>query len=184
MTGYSRYTLLQRLFHWAVAICVLLVLPMGLTLGVLGFDGVKNTFGMETTNLIYKYHKTFGVIILGLMILRLALRLFFGRPEYDPPLPSISRIASKIVHGLFYVLLLIQPVLGWAATSAGGFPIEFFNWKLPALIAKDPALSKSLYAMHGTVGLLLLVLIVVHISAALMHWRILRDTVMKRISLF
>ena len=71
MTGYPRYSVLQRLIHWAVAICVLFVLPMGLTLGVLGFDGVKNTFGMDATNFIYKYHKTFGVIILGLMILRL-----------------------------------------------------------------------------------------------------------------
>jgi len=184
MIGYSRYSLLQRLIHWAVAICVVFVLPMGLTLGVLGFDGVKNTFGMEATNFIYKYHKTFGVIILGLMTLRLAVRLVLGKPEYDEPLPSVSRVASGISHWLLYVLLLIQPVLGWTATSAGGFPIEFFNWKLPALLAKDPALSKSLYAVHGTFGLLLLVLITIHISAALAHRYMLRDTVMKRMSLF
>ncbi len=184
MTGYSRYSVLQRLIHWAVAICVLFVLPMGLTLGVLGFDGLKNTFGMDATNFIYKYHKTFGVIILGLMALRLVLRLIRGKPEYASPLPSVSRVASRIVHGLFYVLLLVQPMLGWAATSAGGFPIDFFNSKLPALLSKDPALSKSLYAIHGTVGLLLLVLITIHISAALMHWLMLRDTVMKRMSLF
>ncbi len=184
MTGYSRYSVLQRLIHWAVAICVLFVLPMGLTLGVLGFDGLKNTVGLDATNVINKYHKTYGVSMLGLMALRLDLRLIRGKPEYDPPLPSISRVASRIVHGLFYVLLLVQPMLGWAATSAGGFPIEFFNSKLPALLSKDPALSKSLYAIHGTVGLLLLVLITIHISAALMHWLMLRDTVMKRMSLF
>jgi cytochrome b561 len=184
MTGYSRYSVLQRLIHWAVVICVLFVLPMGLTLGVLGFDGVKNTFGMDATNFLYKYHKTFGVIILGLMTVRLILRLIRGKPEYDPPLPSISRVASRISHGLLYVLLLVQPVLGWAATSAGGFPIEFFNSKLPALLGKDPALSKSLYAIHGTVGLLLLVLITIHVGAALMHRLMLRDTVMKRMSLF
>ena len=184
MTGYSRYSVLQRLIHWAVAICVIFVLPMGLTLGILGFDGVKNTFGMDATNFLYKYHKTFGVIILGLMILRLALRLVRGKPEYDQPLPSISRVASRISHGLLYLLLLVQPMLGWAATSAGGFPIEFFNSKLPALLSKDPALSKSLYAIHGTVGLLLLVLITIHVSAALMHRFMLRDTVMKRMGLF
>ncbi len=184
MTGYSRYSLLQRLIHWAVAICVICLLPAGLTLGILGFDGVKNTFGIDITNALYKYHKTFGIIVLGLMTLRLVLRLIRGKPEYDSPLPSVSRVASRISHWLLYVLLLVQPVLGWAATSAGGFPIEFFNSKLPALLAKDPALSKSLYAMHGTVGLLLLVLITVHIGAALMHWLMLRDTVMKRMSLF
>ncbi len=184
MTGDPRYTLVQRLIHWAVAICVIFVLPMGLTLGVLGFDGIKNTFGIDVANAIPKYHKTFGIIILGLMVLRLAVRLARGKPEYASPLPNVSRVASRIAHWLIYVLLLVQPVLGYSATSAGGSPIEFFDWKLPALIAKDPALSDSLYAIHGTVGLLLLVLITIHVSAALMHWLMLRDTVMKRMSLF
>ncbi|MFQ5567359.1 MAG: cytochrome b [Paracoccaceae bacterium] len=184
MTDQFRYHLLQRLLHWAVALCVIFVLPLGLTLGVLGFEGLKNNFGMDATNFIYKYHKTFGVIILVLMIARLAARLILGKPEYDAPLPGISRVASRISHWMLYVLLLIQPVLGWTATSAGGFPAEFFNWKLPALLAKDPALSKTLYALHGTVGLLLLVLVTIHISAALAHRYMLRDTVMKRMSLF
>ena len=184
MTGYSRFSLFQRLIHWAVAICVLFVLPMGLTLGILGFDGLKNTFGMDATNFIYKYHKTFGVIILGLMTLRLVLRLVLGKPEYDPPLPSVSRVASRIVHGLFYVLLLVQPMLGWAATAAGGFPIEFFNTTLPKLIGKDKDLSETLYMVHGAVGALILTLIAIHVGAALTHRFIKRDTVMKRMSLF
>jgi len=78
----------------------------------------------------------------------------------------------------------VQPMLGWAATAAGGFPIEFFNSQLPKLIAKDPALSETLYMVHGAVGALILTLIAVHVGAALMHAFIKRDTVMKRMSLF
>ena len=77
-----------------------------MTLGILGFDGVKNAFGMEVTNLLYKYHKTFGVILLGLMTLRLIVKLMQGRPEYDPPLPRFNKAASGAVHGLLYVALL------------------------------------------------------------------------------
>ena len=184
MTGDPQYALLQRLIHWLVAIIVICVLAAGLMLGVLGFEGFKNNFGIDVTNAVYKYHKTFGIIVLGLMILRLVMRLRYRRPEYDPPLPPFNKVVSRLVHGTFYVLLLVQPILGWSATASGGFPIEFFNWKLPPLLGKDVALSTTLYDIHGVVGLLLLTLITVHVSAALMHWRIIRDTVMKRMSLF
>ena len=184
MTGHARYSLLHRLIHWAVAVIAICVLAVGLTLGILGFDGVKATFGMDTTNLLYKYHKTFGVVLLGLMTIRLALRLTLGRPDYDPPLPRFNKVASEIVHGMLYVVLLVQPILGWAATAAGGYPIEFFNTTLPQFIAKDPELSKTLYSLHFANGLLLLGLIGIHVGAALMHWLVLRDTVMKRMSLF
>ena len=184
MAGYPRYTLAQRLIHWAVAVIAICVLSVGLTLGILGFDGVKATFGIETTNLLYKYHKTFGVVLLGLMTLRLILRLTLGRPAYDPPLPRFNKVASEAVHGLLYVALLIQPMLGWAATAAGGFPVEFFNSKLPGLIAKDKALSETLYGLHGAVGWTIITLITIHIGAALMHAFIKRDAVMKRMSLF
>lgn len=184
MTGYARYHLLQRLIHWAVAIIAICMLAAGATLGILGFDGLKETFGMPVTNAIYKYHKTFGVIMLGLMTLRLLLKLTLGRPDYDPPLPRFNKVASAMVHGLLYVALLVQPMLGWAATAAGGFPIEFFNTTLPKLIGKDKDLSETLYMVHGAVGALILTLIAIHVGAALTHRFIKRDTVMKRMSLF
>jgi len=180
----ARYTLLQRLLHWIVAVLVIGVLGVGLTLGFLGFEGAKQAFGETATNVLYNLHKTFGVIVLALMTLRLIARLTLGRPEYAPPLPRLNRVASAIVHGLLYVALLAQPMLGWAATAAGGFPVEFFNAKLPALIGKDEALSELLYAIHGGVGWLILALIAVHVGAALMHAYVKRDTVMQRMSLF
>ena len=178
-----RYTLLQRLIHWTVAVIAVCVLAVGLTLWYLGFDGVKSTFGMDVTNLLYKYHKTLGVVLLGLMTLRLILKRLLGKPDYRPPLARWQKIASEAVHGLLYVALLVQPLLGWAATAAGGYPIEFFSWTLPKLLSKDPGLSETLYAAHGAVGLVILALVAVHVGAALMHWLILRDTVMKRMSL-
>ena len=62
----TRYTLLQRLIHWAVAVIAVCVLAAGLILGILGFDGLKNGYGIEVTNFVYKYHKTFGVVLLVL----------------------------------------------------------------------------------------------------------------------
>ena len=64
-------------------IYVLAALGVGMTLGFLGYDGVKESFGDEVTNALYTYHKTFGVMILALMILRLALRLGDSRALGD-----------------------------------------------------------------------------------------------------
>ena len=57
------------------------------------------------------------------------------------------------MHASLYVLLILQPMLGWAATAAGGFPVQFFRWTLPGLLAKDEAFSKTLYGIHGVEAL-------------------------------
>jgi cytochrome b561 len=179
----NRYALVQRLLHWLIALLVLGVLGVGMTLGFLGFDGVKQTFGDQATNALYTYHKTFGILVLVLMLARLGFRLGLGTPPYRQALGGLERAASRTVHGLFYVALLAMPVLGWLATAAGGYPVQFFGWTLPGLIGKDKALSETLFWFHGLVGWVLLVLIVVHLGGAMWHWLIKRDGVMERMSL-
>jgi cytochrome b561 len=76
------------------------------------------------------------------------------------------------------------PVVGWLATAAGGYPVQFFAWKLPGLIAKDPALSETLFQLHGILGWAFLALLALHIAGAMRHWLIKRDGVMRRMSLF
>jgi len=178
----TRYTLAQRLLHWLIALMVLGSLAVGLVFMTLEYEGTVKRFGDEMTNTLYKYHKTFGVILLALMILRAALRWLYPPPPYRPPLPSFERIASRSVHLLFYALLLAMPVVGWLATAAGGYPVEFFDMKLPGLIGKDEALSQLLFQLHGIGGLLLLGLIALHIAGALRH-AIRKDGVMQRMSL-
>ncbi len=178
-----RYPLIHRLLHWVVAVIVAFMLAVGFTFLFLTFDGVLATFGQETTNLLYKYHKSFGVVILGLMVLRLAMRTAGGKPPYRPPLDAMERRLSAAVHGGLYAALIVQPLLGWAATAAGGYPIEFFGAVLPGFLSKDPALSTSLYAAHAVVGWVILVLVGLHVAGALRHWLLIRDGVMSRMSL-
>ncbi len=178
-----RYALIQRLLHWLIAFLVVVLLGAGILLGNLGFDGLKETFGADTTNALYKYHKTFGVLLLALMALRLILRLALGAPPYARPLAPWQHTASRAVHGLFYALLIAMPVLGWLGTAAGGYPVQFFEWNLPGLIGKDAKLSETLFDLHGLVGYVLLALILVHVAAALTHWLKWRDGVMERMAL-
>lgn len=176
----NRYTLGQRLIHWLMAIMILGTLAVGMIFAILEFKGTLETFGKDTTNLLYKYHKTFGILIGALIILRIALKLATPRPEYDPPLKRFDRIASASLHGFFYVALVVMPITGWLATGASGFPVEFFNWNLPAILSKDKDLGALLYEIHGVFGWLLLIGAIVHIGAAVKHWLIDRDGVMGR----
>ncbi|AHE98521.1 cytochrome B561 [Thioalkalivibrio paradoxus ARh 1] len=179
-----RYALVQRLLHWLVAVLVVLALIAGGTIGVLGFEGMRATFGAGGTDFFYTAHKTMGVLILGLMVLRLATRLTLGKPAYAVPLPAAQRLASQTVHTLFYVLLLVMPVLGWLATASGGFPVHLFHIELPGLIGRNDALSETLFLWHRIVGITLVALIVLHVAGAIYHWKIRRDGVMQRMSLF
>lgn len=180
----NRYSLAQRVLHWVIALLVVPVLAVGITLGLLGFEGTKAAFGSDATNALYTYHKTFGILILGLMAVRIAVRLRRGAPAYETPLTGFERVASRLVHVLLYAVLLVMPVLGWLATAAGGYPVQFFGWNLPGLIGKDKALSETLFWLHGLGGGVLAGLIALHVAGALRHWLVKRDGVMARMGLF
>lgn len=179
-TSAQGYPAVRKLLHWVVALCVILTLIGGLMLWKYGFMGLKDNFGIETTNLVYKYHKSFGLLILILMTVRIIAKLMMPDPPHVPPLSAFHRIASKSVHGLLYLLLLAQPVVGWVATSAGGFPAEFFGGAFPDLVGKDKALSEALYGVHGALGWLIILLVAIHIGAALLHRFVYKDGVMAR----
>jgi cytochrome b561 len=178
----DRFTLAQRALHWLMALIVAGLLAVGLTFMVLGYQGTVDAFGNEVTNSLYKYHKTFGILVLVLMILRAVLRWLSPPPPYAQPLSPFERLASRTVHLLFYLLLIGMPIGGWLATAAGGYPVQFFDLELPGLIGKDEGLSETLFRFHGYAGLLLLALIVLHVGAGIRHLRR-KDGVVRRISL-
>jgi len=183
MTGdflMARYSLLQRLLHWLIAVIVIAVLVGGFLIDEFGFKGLVESFGQDMTNLIYKYHKTFGVVILGAMVVRLIVKVMRGKPAYDQPLSSFEARASSAVHVLFYVRLFLMPILGWLATAAGGFPVEFFNWTLPGLLGVDKELSETLYYLHGVVGSIIAVLVLVHIAGVIKHVFVNKDQLLPR----
>jgi cytochrome b561 len=165
-----------------MAILVAALLIVGLTFMVLGYQGTVDNFGNEATNLLYKYHKTFGILVLALILVRLLLRWLSPPPPYKQPLSPLERAASRTVHLLFYALLIAMPIGGWLATAAGGYPVQFFEFELPGLIGKNEELSETLFQFHGYAGLLLLALTLVHVGAGIRHL-LRRDGVVHRISL-
>ena len=179
----ARYALVQRLLHWFIAVLVIGALILGVLLWAYGFEGLRASFGLPATNAVYTSHKTAGVLILGLMGLRLALRVVLGAPPAPSTLSPAVAAAAGATHLAFYGLLILMPVIGWAATAAGGFPVAFFSATLPPLIGKNEALSVILFRVHALLGLAIAALVLLHVAAALRHWLVLKDAVMRRITL-
>lgn len=183
--GRYRYNLIQRLLHWAVALAVLGMLAGGITMWLVDtgkgvYQGLVDTFGPDMTNTIYMLHKSFGVVILALMVPRILAKLAFRKPDYAVPLTGFERGASGAVHGLLYVALVAMPVAGWLATDLSDYPVEFFGSVIPGMLTKDAELGATLYEVHGALGFAILVLVAVHIGAALMHGLVKRDGVLSR----
>jgi cytochrome b561 len=126
-------------------------------------------------------HKSVGITILALAILRLAWRLMNPVPPQPLSMPRWQRVAAHVSHVALYSLILIIPVLGWFMSSARNFPVSWFGLvTLPDFIEPSKAAFEFFRAAHVTLAVTLFVLALVHIAAALKHHFIDRDDVLRR----
>jgi cytochrome b561 len=178
------WPLAHRALHWGVAATIAVAAPLGLAIVELSDAEVRAlTAGGMGMGEVYWWHKSFGFLVLGLMALRIASRLRIKEPPHDPPLSGVQRLASGAVHRTLYVLLLATPMLGWIGTSAyGPDAATFFGLTMPDLVAPDRALSSRVLDWHGTVALVVLGTIAVHLGAAAYHGWIKRDKVVQRMT--
>jgi cytochrome b561 len=169
----DHYPTTSKLLHWLIAVCVLATAPVAITMTRVG-EG-------PTQNALFNFHKSLGVLILILMILRLTNRLAVGAPIADPGIAPWQKAASAAVHTSFYVLLLAMPIVGYIANSAFGAPTPFFGlFNVPPIIEKNESLAKPLFTIHRSVGWLVILLVLTHASAALYHHFIRGDNVLRR----
>ncbi|ADZ72343.1 cytochrome b [Polymorphum gilvum] len=168
-----RYDAVARLFHWVTVVLVLAMVPAGIAMTRIGPGSLQNT--------LFDFHRSVGVLLLVLTLLRLVWRLTRRPAPLPPSVPAVQRLAAAAVHGALYLILIFNPLLGWIATSAYGAPIPVFGlFTLPPLIAQDRPLSESLFAAHMALGILFTAAIIVHFAAAVYHGAVKRDGVMSR----
>jgi len=168
-----RYGALARLFHWITVIMVISMVPAGIAMTRISGGSLQNT--------LFDFHRSVGVVLMVLTLVRLAYRL--AKPP--EPLPSSialwQRMAAKAAHAFIYIFLIINPFVGWVATSAYGAAIPVFGlFTMPALLEKDRELSSQLFLIHEVLGIMFVLTIVVHIGAALYHHFVLEDNVLRR----
>lgn len=168
----QQYSPLAKALHWAVAVIVIGLIPVGAIMADLKEGPLQDR--------LFVVHESFGVVVLTLMLLRAATR-WRSQPTPYPGLEPWERRLSTGVHHALYALLLITPVLGWLALSAYGLGPSFFGLaELPRLLPKDEPLSKILFAIHETFAFLIAGLVTLHVAGALRHALIKRDDLIWR----
>lgn len=167
----SRHPGVLAIAHWLTALFLLL----GVTL-VLVRNEVE---GRAMRAWLLEGHKHLGLLVLILFFVRVALRFALG--TLPPERNSMSlRLVAAGTHAALYALILAQPLLGWALSSAEGRSVRFFGLALPPLVVSDEDLADRLQDWHQATAWLLLALIALHVAASLWHHFILKDGVLHR----
>jgi cytochrome b561 len=171
------YKRTARFLHWLTVALVAVQLPVGLYMTYRG-----NTLNVwdKLTGALYNGHKVVGVTILLVVLWRLAYRLTRGAPADEPTIEPWQRLASHLNHWGMYLLLICVPVAGYIGISL--FPaLDIFGlFSLPGVVAPDKEAAKTVFFVHGVLARLLVLLILVHVVAALFHYFVRKDNVLGR----
>jgi cytochrome b561 len=169
----GRYSAVAQGFHWIIAGLIV-------TQFTLAWMADDLPLGMHKLALLAR-HKSFGMTVLMLAVLRLLWRLFNRPPELPAGMSKIERILAKATHVVFYVLLFVMPLTGWLMSSAKNYSVSWFGqFTWPNLIGPDEGWFVALRIIHGLLSWLLLSLAILHILAALKHHFWNKDDVLKR----
>jgi cytochrome b561 len=168
-----RWGAIAQLLHWLIVLFIV----AQFTLATL-FDGLPA--GAKKLTLLSR-HKSIGITILVLALLRLAWRWNNPTPTLPDTLKPYERALAWLTHRLLYVLLFAVPLSGWLMSSARGFPVSWFGFfQLPDLVPKNKVLYQALLTTHGILAWTLGIVATVHLLAALKHHFVLKDDVLRR----
>lgn len=159
----DRYGRVSRLLHWTTAILFLALIPMGIFASII-------PEGTEYRNAYYVVHKTLGVVVFALLLIRLIWNLMSKRPELDASLKTHERKLAHVAHVALYGMMIAIPVTGFAMTSFHGYPTFFFVWELEPLWAPSDTATIIWGTMHKyLLPYLLYIILGAHILGALKH---------------
>jgi len=169
------YSPTAKWFHWITVALILVALPTGFVIG-----HIKEASKMD----FYAIHESAGLTLLIVSALRLWYRIRHPVPV-EASLPGPMRMAATGVHHALYGALILQPLLGFFATNAFGFPMQgataylgFID--LPKFMPVMEGLAKALLWMHQWLGLGIVVLLVAHVGAVIFHQAIRKDDTLIR----
>ena len=160
--------------HWLIVLLILVLAVVGLTMGDL--PRTPKYFW------VYTAHKSLGITVLALMLLRLGWRLYAGAPAPVAGTPRLQHAVATLTHWALYVLVLAVPLSGWVMDSANGLrPFRFFGlFDMPKLVGPNEALAGQAHDAHELLFWVLVVLVAAHAGAAFYHHLFQRDDTLSR----
>lgn len=181
MTSSQTYNRTARWLHWTIAILIIAMLVVGLLMTKIPRDQTSLRV------FVYGWHKTFGITILVLSLIRLFWRLGHKPPPLPTHMQAWEKMAANGTHIAFYIFMIVMPLIGWGITSTSRFPSKIFQVvPLPALPGlgelgdKRAEIHEFFENAHEKLAYLAIALIVLHVGAALKHHYKDKDDVLTR----
>ncbi|MEZ5664407.1 MAG: cytochrome b [Burkholderiaceae bacterium] len=176
----SRYHALSIALHWLLGLALVVMFALGLYMADLPFSPQRLR--------LYNWHKWAGIVVLALSFLRLLWRLTHQPPPLpeavEKAMPRWQRLAHQGTHLGLYLLFFAVPLLGWAYSSAAGFPIVVFGvLPLPDFVPVNQSLADVLKALHKLSAFAMAALVLMHVAGALKHHVLDRDGLMARMGI-
>lgn len=164
---------LAKCLHWTVALLVLAQFALGWA----AVSWRLSPFKLD----LFVWHKSIGVVILVLMVLRVTWRLANPVPDLPDAIAPWERRAARLGHILLYAMLFAMPLSGWVVNSAANIPFRIF-WQvpLPGIVEPDQALARLAARVHLALFIGLSLLLMLHVGAALRHHLLWRNGVLTR----
>lgn len=159
----DRYSSTAMVLHWVIALAVL---------GQIAFGWYLQTVPRLTPErtIFVNFHKSTGLLIGLLILVRLGWRLTHKPPPFPAAMPAWEQSAARVSHALLYACMLVMPIAGYTASNFSKFGVKFFNAVLlPPWGPDDRSVYAAFNALHVTTSYIFVALIAVHVGAALRH---------------
>lgn len=169
----ERWGAVAKFFHWTMALLILFMLGLGLYMTSLELG--PRVFAL------FALHKSLGMVVLALAVLRIGWKSFNIRPQDLPTHKLWERRLAHVTHGLLYFAMIAMPLSGWMMSSAKNFHVSVFNrFTLPDLVAPNKDLAEALETFHDTMAYGLIGLLALHAAGAIKHHVIDKDSTLRR----
>lgn len=170
----ARYGWLAIVVHWVVAVAVL-------GLFALGFWMVDLTYYDDWYRRAPDIHRSIGVLLFALMLLRLLWRFLARAPDPVATHKRWETLSAHAAHGLLYILVFVALVSGYLISTADGSSVSVFGWfEVPSLTGRVQGLEDTAGLVHYWSTWALIGLVAVHAAGALKHHFVDRDETLRR----
>ena len=194
----NQYTKTAKILHWLIALGIFGMFALGWFMSDIPKEAAKQSVfdifdlgifhwtsaeEVSPRSFYFNVHKSFGVTIFALIIIRILWRLTHTPPALLASYKAIERKLANGAHRLLYLLMLILPLSGVIMAVYSKYGIKWFGMDFIKGLDNNP-MREIFKSAHEIIGLILLAIIIVHILGALKHQFIDKDETLKRMSLF
>jgi cytochrome b561 len=178
INGTTRFGLVSKFFHWTVFLLFVNQYVTGVLM--MRLHGNDTAFGYVQGD-YYTWHKSVGLVVIALVLLRITWRKTTRLPDWPDTLADWEQTAMKWTERVLYLCMFVMPVSGYVFTLAGGYNFKLFGMvPLPQLIPKDPSVARIAEFIHAGTAFVIIAAVALHVALAIKRHRVDRDGFLHR----